>query len=404
MNRKKLTQTTVNKAEYEGQNNERYIVWDTNIQGFGLRVYPSGRKAYVLSYRHHGRKRLMTIATHGVETLSQAQSKAKIELGKVSADTDPLAQKQKNAQGDTVKDLCAAYMERHAKIKKKSWTDDQAMIDNWITPAWGALKAKAITRDDVAALHRKVGAKINPKTEKPMQTSANRVLALISKMWELAELWGYVEEGKPNPTRKIERFKEVKRDRYVKHDEFPLLAKSIKGESNKTAQAALWLYLLTGLRKSELLSLEWSSVDLDRQELRLADTKAGRVHYLPLSAPAVDILSSIPRIVGNPYVLTGKLSGKHLVNIDKPWRRVRKAAGLEDVTLHDLRRTVGSWLAQDGSSLPLIGKVLNHSNSSTTQIYARFADDSGRKALEKHGEAILDAAGLRATAQGASKP
>ena len=393
MNRKKLTQTIVNKAEYEGQGNERFIVWDTGIQGFGIRVYPSGRKAYVLSYRHHGRKRLMTIATHGVETLAQAQGKAKIELGKVAADTDPLSQKQKNAKGDTVTDLASAYMERHAKAKKKSWADDEKMIDRWIKPAWGTLKAKSITRDDVAALHRKIGAQINPKSNKPKHTLANRVLALVSKMWELAELWGYIEEGKPNPARKIEHFKEIKRDRYIKHEEFPLLAESIKDESNQIAQAAMWLYLLTGLRRSELLSLEWASVDLDRQEIRLGDTKAGRVHYLPLSAPAVSILSTIPRLIGNPYVLTGRLSGKHLVNIDKPWRRVRKAAGLEDVRLHDLRRTVGSWLAQDGSSLPLIGKVLNHSNSSTTQIYARFADDSGRKALDSHGQKIIKIAG-----------
>ena len=393
MNRKKLTQTIVNKAEYEGQSNERFIVWDTGIQGFGIRVYPSGRKAYVLSYRHHGRKRLMTIATHGVETLAQAQGKAKIELGKVAADTDPLSQKQKNAKGDTVIDLANAYMERHAKAKKKSWADDEKMIDRWIKPAWGTLKAKSITRDDVAALHRKIGAQINPKSNKPKHTLANRVLALVSKMWELAELWGYIEEGKPNPARKIEHFKEIKRDRYIKHEEFPLLAESIKDESNQIAQAAMWLYLLTGLRRSELLSLEWASVDLDRQEIRLGDTKAGRVHYLPLSAPAVSILSTIPRLIGNPYVLTGRLSGKHLVNIDKPWRRVRKAAGLEDVRLHDLRRTVGSWLAQDGSSLPLIGKVLNHSNSSTTQIYARFADDSGRKALDSHGQKIIKIAG-----------
>lgn len=394
MNRAKLTQTAVNKAEYKGQSNERYIVWDTNIQGFGLRVYPSGRKAYVLSYRHHGRKRLMTIATHGVETLAQAQSKAKIELGRVAADTDPLAIKQKNAKGDTVNDLCAAYMERHAKVKKKSWADDEKMIARWISPAWGALKAKSITRDDVAALHRKIGTQINPKTQKPKHTLANRVLALISKMWELAELWGYVEEGRPNPARKIEHYKENKRDRYVKHEEFPLLAASINSETNQIAQAAMWLYLLTGLRKTELLSLEWSSVDFDRREIRLGDTKADRVHYLPLSKPAIDILTTIPRLMGNPYVLTGRLSGKHLVNIDKAWRRVRKSAGLEDVRLHDLRRTVGSWLAQDGSSLPLIGKILNHSNSSTTQVYARFADDSGRKALDDHGQRIMEHVGV----------
>lgn len=389
MNRKKLTQTVVNKAEYQGQSNERYVIWDTALSGLGLRVYPSGKKSYVLSYRHHGRKRLMTIGTHGVDSLASAQKAAQIALGKVAADTDPLALKQKAAQGDQVKDLCIAYMVRHAKVNKKSWADDQAMINNWIKPAWGNLKIKSITREDVAALHHKIGSQKNPKTGKPKHTIANRVIALVSKMWELAEEWGYVSEGNPNPARKIKHFKEKKRDRYVKHDEFPLLAASIKQEPNKTAQAALWLYLLTGLRKSELLSLEWSNVDSVRQEIRLPDTKAGRVHYLPLSSPALEILNSIPRIPDNPYVLTGRSQGQHLVNIDKAWRRVRSNAGIDDVRLHDLRRTVGSWLAQDGSSLPLIGKLLNHSNASTTQIYARFGDDSGREALDRHGREIM---------------
>lgn len=390
MESRKLTQSMIDRLEYQGERNSRFVVWDSSISGLGVRVFPSGRKSYVLSYRHHGRKRLMTVGTHGVDTLKQAQTRARQELGKLASDTDPLAQKRKDAQGDTVKALCLAYMERHAKPNKKSWSDDEAMIAHWITPAWGTLKAKAITRDDVAALHRKIGATINKKTGKPKTTLANRVLALISKMWELAELWGYVPEGSPNPTRKIQRFRETKRDRFVSHTEFPLLAASIGEEPNESAKNALWLYLLTGLRKSELLSLEWASVDLDRREIRLADTKATRVFYLPLSAPAVDILSSIPRLVGNPYVLTGRLPGKHLMNVDKSWRRVRKAAGLEDVRLHDLRRTVGSWLAQDGNSLPLIGRVLNHSNSSTTQIYARFTDDSGRKALDEHGRQIIE--------------
>ena len=394
MPKTKLSQTKVNLETYKGENNERYIVWDTAIAGFGLRVYPSGRKSYVLSYRHHGRKRLMTIATHGIDTLAEAQKKAKAELGKVATDTDPLAQKQKRTQGERVKDLSSTYMERHAKVNKKSWPDDQAMIDRWIVPAWGTLKVSSVTRDDVAALHRKIGAQINPKTKKPKHTTANRVLALISKMWSLAEIWGFTNEGHPNPTRKIQHYKEIKRDRFVTHEEMPTLAKCIKAEPNQSAKAAMWLYLLTGLRREAVLSLKWDDIDTTRQEVRLSDTKAGRVHYLPLSQPALNILEKLPRIDGNPYVLPGRVSGKHLVNIDKPWRRVRKAAKLDDVKLHDLRRTVGSWLAQDGNSLPLIGKVLDHSNTGTTQIYARFADDSGRRALDNHGDQIAKQAGL----------
>ncbi len=161
-----------------------------------------------------------------------------------------------------------------------------------------------------------------------------------------------------------------------------------------TARFAMWLYLLTGARKSELLKARWEDVDNNRAELRLVDTKAGRTHYIPLSAPALALLEQIPRVDGNPYILPGKREGAALVNIAKPWSRVRKAAGVEDVRLHDLRRTVGSWLAQAGNSLHLIGRVLNHSNQSTTAVYARFGEDHVRAALEQHGARIMGAAGL----------
>jgi len=153
------------------------------------------------------------------------------------------------------------------------------------------------------------------------------------------------------------------------------------------------------LRKEELLTAKWGDVDLNRKELRLTDTKNGKTHYLPLSDAAMELLNQIPRIDGNPYIIVGKNPGCHLVNIDKPWQRVRKAAGVEDVHIHDLRRTVGSWLAQAGNSLHLIGRVLNHSNSSTTAIYARFAQDHIRSALDRHGEQILAASGMKPTAE-----
>jgi len=153
-------------------------------------------------------------------------------------------------------------------------------------------------------------------------------------------------------------------------------------------------FSLTGARKSELLRARWEDLDWQRRELRLPDTKAGRVHYLPLSGPALTILEQLPRLEGSPHILPGAVEGAPLVNISKPWGRVRKAAEVEDVRLHDLRRTVGSWLAQAGNSLHLIGRVLNHSNTSTTAIYARFGQDHAREALEQHAARLLGAAGM----------
>jgi integrase len=133
-------------------------------------------------------------------------------------------------------------------------------------------------------------------------------------------------------------------------------------------------------------------VDFDRKVLRLPQTKADRPHEIPLSGPAVAVLQRIVRYTDNPYVFPGSKKGEHLVNITKPWYRVREAAGVEDVRLHDLRRTVGSWLASAGNSLPLIGKVLNHSSVQTTAVYARLAQDQARDALERLGDAMTKTA------------
>jgi integrase len=387
----RLTKRQIDAATYIGAKNARCVLWDTEVPGFGCRIFPSGKKAFILSYRAAGRSRLLTIGSFGALTLDQARTAARAELAKVETEgADPLADRERERQGETVKDLCEAYMERHGN-GKKSARDALRRIHAHALPARGRPQVRAITRPDVAALHAKIG--------KTAPYEANRTLAQLSKMFELARRWGFVPEGHPNPARDIDKFREVKRDRWVTPEELPRLAQAINEEPNESARFALWLYLLTGARKTELLTARWEHIDWARAELKLPDTKAGRVHYLPLSAPALALLREVPRVEGNPFVLPGKLAGAHLVNISKPWERVRAAAGVADVRLHDLRRTVGSWLAQAGNSLHLIGRVLNHSNQSTTAVYARFGEDSVRAALEQHGARIMGAAGLTPSAE-----
>lgn len=422
----KLTKRALDSFKYSGVNNSRDVRWDDQLPGFGVRVYPSGKKAFVLSYRITGRKRMFTIGRYGVYTLQQAQDEAKDCLRDISKGNDPLEEKQVKAKGKTVRDLCLEYIERHAKPKKRSWKDDQGRINNHILPEWGSRKADSIKRSDMAILHSRLGGEGHTY-------GANRLLRLISKMYDLARQWGYIPEDYINPARDIQLFKEHKRDRWVTPAELPKLIEAINEESNIYARNALWLYLLTGVRRSELLTAKWRDIDWDRKELRIPNTKADRIHYVPLSEPAISILKGIPRIEENPFVLPGQKEKAHLVNIDKPWMRAKSHAtvllfkdssevklndliiklerklnripklseikavadfeipvALQDVRLHDLRRTVGSWMAQSGNSLHLIGKVLNHSNQSTTAIYARFAEDQARYALEQHGERIME--------------
>jgi integrase len=297
---------------------------------------------------------------------------------------DPLSARKADAQGTTMADLCAAYLERHA-IRKRSASDDRRRIERYILPRWNKAKVESITRAEVANLHHKIGQRV------PYE--ANRVLALIRKMLNCARQWGFVGETYVNPASGIPLHPEKSRDRWVTQQELPRLAKAIDEEPNVYARAALWLYLLTGVRKNELLGARWDDIDWDRKELRLSETKAGRVHYVPLSEPAIATLKTLPHEETNPYILPGARKGQHLVNISKPWLRVRKAAGVEDVRLHDLRRTVGSWLAQAGNDLHLIGKVLNHSNLATSAVYARFSQDVVHQALEDHGKRLMAAAG-----------
>ena len=378
-----LTKKTIDALKYRAAENARDVRWDDELSGLGLRVYPTGKKAFVLSYRVNGRKRLMTLGAYGVLTLDEARKKARAHLVKVEDGGDPLQDKQKAAAGDTVRQLCETYIERHAKVHKRTWRDDERRTKNHLGPRWANLKASSITRADVAALHQKIG--------KDHPYEANRTVELISKIYQCAKTWGFVPESHQNPAQGIERFKEHKRDRWIEPSELPKLAKAIDGVDNIYIRSALWLYLLTGMRKSELLQAKWSDIAWDRKELRLPETKAGRVHYVPLSAPALVLLKQIPKVAGNEYILPGARGNGHLVNINKRWRALRTEAGVADVRLHDLRRTVGSWLAQAGNSLHLIGRVLNHSNQATTAVYARFGQDHVREALEAHGQRLMGA-------------
>jgi integrase len=158
-------------------------------------------------------------------------------------------------------------------------------------------------------------------------------------------------------------------------------------------RACLWLYLLTGLRKNELLQARWSDIIWDRAQLRLPDTKSGEEQWIALSAPVIAILQAIPQLSDNPYILPGARPGQHLVNITKPWYRIRAAARLHDVQLHDLRRSVGSWLSESGIDLNTIKDALRHSNISTTLIYARLSADPARAAMEAHGQRVMEVVG-----------
>ena len=268
----------------------------------------------------------------------------------------------------------------------------------------GRLAVKDVTRSDVEALKSdiaggKTATKPKPGDDRkrfgPAATggkgAANRCLALLSKMFNLAETWGWRQEHS-NPVRLVAKYPESESHRFLSDDELSRLAATLHqcdqdGSVSPQVTAAIRLLLLTGARLSEILTLRWNYIDQRGGFLNLPDSKAGtRVVFLNEQATAV--LASIEPVPGNPYVITGAVEGQHLVNLQKPWRKLRKMAGLEDVRIHDLRHSFASIAASGGASLPMIGQLLGHSQVSTTKRYAHLTAQPVREVNEKVGSIL----------------
>lgn len=378
---RKLTKRVCDAAEYEGDGKSRHVVWDDEIKGFGLRVYPSGRRAFILSYRAGRRARLLTIGDFGVLTVQQARDIAKRHLAEVIEGGDPLAERKKARAGTTVREIETRYLEDHAELHKKasSLRNDKQMWKSHIRPRLGSLRVADVTTEDIRALH---GAM------RKTPTAANRVLALLSKAFNLAEKWGMCDEG-TNPCKHVQRYRERRHERFLDDAErvrvFNALASTVeKKECSQHASAAIALVLLTGARPAEILTLRWEHVDLERGVLNLPDSKTGEKQVY-LSDAAAAVLAGLPRTKDNPWVIEGQRRGAHMKDLKRPWERVCKAAKLEDVRLYDLRHTYASVAAANGVPLYTISKLLGHKSVVTTQRYAHLAADPLRRAAEDVG-------------------
>lgn len=378
----KLTKLLVDRQPYpkksaDARHTPQVFVRDSELKGFALRI-TQNTKTFILEREINGRIRRMSLGRYGPLTVEQARDLAKVKIGEIAKGNDPAEERRQRRQSLTFGELEQLYLERHA-VHKKSKSNDVGMFKKWLAD-WRPRRLSTITRADITTKHADMG-------KAGHKTWANRMVALVRTMFNLAFDWG-LHPG-PNPASRIKFYKEVKRDRFVRPDELPALWKALQSEPNPYVRGAFFIGLLTGARRSEVLSMKWTDLDLDQALWRIPDTKAGRPHTLPLPRPVVDELLKLPRLEGNPYVFCGRWGRKNLNNVSKPWRRIRNEAGLTDVRLHDLRRTLGSWMVAAGASLPLIGKTLNHSQPSTTAIYARLELDPVREALEANAVRML---------------
>ena len=371
----KLTKRAVDALEPAAKD---YFVWDSQIAGFGLRVMPSGAKTYQAQYRKGGRTRRVSVGRHGKITVEEARKLAKEIMGQVAKGENPAEDVSQHRKAPTIAALCERFFEAHAKERCKPSTQKEyrRAIDLFIVPAIGSFKVVDVERRDIAELHHKF-------RDKPYQ--ANRTLGVLSKMFNLAEIWGLRPDGS-NPCRHVPKYREVKRERYLNQNELQRLGHVLSeverdGTETPFVVAAFRLLLLTGCRLGEIQTLKWDYITDTGMEL--PDTKTG-ARRIPLPQPARDVLTHLPRSPGNPYVIEGKIAGKYATDLQHPWRRIRARAGLAGVRIHDLRHTYASNAVSSGMPIQMVGRLLGHSQIQTTMRYAHLADDPVRQAAEEN--------------------
>ena len=388
-------------------------VWDLHVKGFGVRRQRA-RRVYFLKARINGRQRWITIGDHGAPwTPETARKEAQRIWGAIRDGVDVALLRDHRSQRLRISDLCLRFLEEHADQHKKpsSRHTDRRNIENHLLPLLGDRFIDEVTRADIDQLKRAVrdGRTADPNATRKQSYRggavvaggtgvANRCLALLSKMFNLAESWGLRPENS-NPVRHVEKYREGKRERYLSPMEFARLGRIFADSEGAETEspyaiAALRLLILTGARLGEILQLRWQDVDFEQRALRLRDSKTGQ-KVIFLSRPALDVLTAIPRVASNPYVVVGGRPGQPLRNLQKPWGRIRQAAELDGVRIHDLRHSYASIAAAAGMSLPIIGKLLGHSKSATTERYAHLAADPLRAANEVIGAQLGGIAGLR---------
>lgn len=383
-----ITETFVERAKAPAEGETFYR--DRAIRGFALRVNWGGTKSFVLECRVHGRVRRMTIGRWPAMPVVKARKKALEWKSVIAEGGDPMA----GSEGDkiTFGALAARYVKYVKAHGKKSWQRDATRLGvadesekkekraAHFTP-WHTRRLCDITRADIVGLHESIGKKHG-------HYEANRAIALLRAMFNLGidELRLFAGE---NPAARIRLFKEKKRERFLSPDELQAVNRALLAEPNAEWRAFFPLVCMLGPRKSELLAAKWIDVDLKQRTWSIPETKSGRTHLLPLPAQACAIIEALPSRGESEWLFPGVGKTGHLTEPKAAWGRIRSAAKVPDVRVHDLRRTFGSWLAGAGFGLPLIGAALNHKSAASTAVYARVALEPVRAMIEANANVMF---------------
>ena len=374
-----LSKRTVDALSVNGKD---AIFWDRDLPGFGVRVYPSGKKVFVVQTRAFGRSKRVTLGEHGAPNFSvaDARKKAAEVIARIKTGQPPVPPEP--APDPTVADLAERYQREYVAMRCKPLTIShyRLMLRKHIVPALGERRVADVEYKDILAFHNNLHH---------MPTVANRAADILVKMFNLSDAWGWRPSG-TNPARGVPRFRVEKHERFLTREELYRLGEALRPApamrlASTHAAAAIRLLVLTGCRRNEILCLRWDDLNFDTGQMRLPDTKTG-TRMAPLTPAVARVLNGLSRTPNNPWVFPGRKKGTRLVNLNDSWDRVRKHAQLDDVRLHDLRHTFASRALALGEGLPMIGDLLGHRMVTTTARYAHLARDSVREATAKVGD------------------
>ena len=358
------------------------VHWDRDLAGFGVRVQRNGRKVYIVQSRGPAGLKRVTLGPVAGEAIDQRRREASEVIDRIKRGLHPIPPEPEPEP--TVADLAERCMRAYVKVHCKPKTESlyRTAIDLHIVPALGAMAVKDVRSSHVIEFHDRL---------RDTPSMANHVIRMLSKMFTLAQTWDLVPRGR-NPCRAVNQYREQARERFLSPEEYRSVGASLKAAEAEgwmwpPAIAAIRLLMLTGCRKSEILTLRWDDVDRTAGEFRLRDGKRGP-RMVPLTTPALRVLDGIERVEGNPWVIRSRKPGIHLPDLTYYWNRIQAHAGLEGVRIHDLRHSHASRALALGESLTMIGRLLGHSKVGTTARYAHLVHDAEKAAAARTGDSI----------------